>query len=190
MMRDKYRLTGIDSVQPEFSGYWVVPELLLAGPYPGSLDPAEHQKKIQTILNVGIRTFINLMHDDEKDHENRPFVPYDNLIQKYCPNANFMRFPITDLSVPTVAEMTTILNSIDSSLDNGNPVYVHCWGGVGRTGTVVGCWLLRHGLATPENYIDVMFSLRRHDRESGKRMSPETGIQQHFVREWLLSAQL
>ena len=23
-------------------------------------------------------------------------------------------------------------------------VYVHCWGGVGRTGTVVGCWLVRH----------------------------------------------
>ncbi len=23
---------------------------------------------------------------------------------------------------------------------------MHCWGGVGRTGTVVGCWLVRHGL--------------------------------------------
>ena len=24
-------------------------------------------------------------------------------------------------------------------------MYLHCWGGVGRTGTVVGCWLVRHG---------------------------------------------
>ena len=24
-------------------------------------------------------------------------------------------------------------------------VYVHCWGGIGRTGTTVGCWFVRHG---------------------------------------------
>ena len=30
------------------------------------------------------------------------------------------------------------------------PVYVHCWGGIGRTGTVVGCWLVRHGMTGDE----------------------------------------
>lgn len=24
-------------------------------------------------------------------------------------------------------------------------VYLHCWGGIGRTGTIVGCWLARNG---------------------------------------------
>jgi protein-tyrosine phosphatase len=189
MSGKEYRLAGVDSAPPPVSGYWVVPDLLLAGPYPGDHDPAEHQKKIQKILNAGVRTFVNLMRDDETDHENRPFAPYDDLIQQFCPEANFMRFPVTDLSVPTVGEMTAILNAIDNSLDNGNPVYIHCWGGVGRTGTVVGCWLLQHGLATPENYIDILFRLRRHDRERGQRMSPETGKQQRFVREWLSSAE-
>ena len=28
---------------------------------------------------------------------------------------------------------------------DGRKVYVHCWGGVGRTGTVVGCYLVRQG---------------------------------------------
>ncbi|MBA3406233.1 MAG: dual specificity protein phosphatase family protein [Gemmatimonadaceae bacterium] len=28
---------------------------------------------------------------------------------------------------------------------SGHSIYVHCWGGVGRTGTVVGCYIVRHG---------------------------------------------
>ena len=35
--------------------------------------------------------------------------------------------------------------AIDEAMSAGKAVYVHCWGGVGRTGTVVGCWLVRHG---------------------------------------------
>lgn len=33
------------------------------------------------------------------------------------------------------------------ALAAGQTVYVHCYGGIGRTGTVVGCWLVRHGLS-------------------------------------------
>ena len=41
--------------------------------------------------------------------------------------------------------MSDILDAIDAALRDGKTVYVHCWGGVGRTGTVIGCWLVRHG---------------------------------------------
>ena len=81
--------------------------------------------------------------------------------------------------------MTAILDAIDESLAAGKPTYIHCWGGVGRTGTVVGCWLLRHGLAEPSSVLDVLMRLRNQDQERGQRMSPETGEQQKFVRQWL-----
>ena len=42
--------------------------------------------------------------------------------------------------------MSRILDDVDAALADGRTVYVHCWGGIGRTGTVVGCWLMRHGL--------------------------------------------
>ena len=40
-----------------------------------------------------------------------------------------------------------ILDEIDGAILNGKTVYVHCLGGIGRTGTVVGCYLVRHGIA-------------------------------------------
>ncbi len=183
-MNRKYRLATVDSPPPPAAGYWVVPNLFLAGPYPGHYDLPEHKKKIRTMVDAGIRTFVNLMHEDEIDHECRTFRTYDKLIMEYSPTTTFVRFPIVDLSVPSAEEMTLILDAIDQSLEGKRPVYVHCWGGVGRTGTVVGCWLLRHGFATPKNYLDVLSGLRRQDRLRGQRMSPETGEQQRFVREW------
>jgi protein-tyrosine phosphatase len=81
--------------------------------------------------------------------------------------------------------MQTVLDTIDESLKAGRTVYIHCWGGVGRTGTVVGCWLLRHSLADPTNVLDILMKLRRQDRERGPRMSPETAEQQRFVKQWL-----
>ena len=59
----------------------------------------------------------------------------------------------------------------------------HCLGGIGRTGTVVGCYLLRHGLATRTNVFDIIEKLRINDPTSYIR-SPESEAQQHFVQNW------
>ena len=48
----------------------------------------------------------------------------------------------------------------------------HC---VAHTGTVIGGWLLRLGLAQPD---DVVGGLRRQDQERRRGMLPETAAQQ------------
>ena len=58
----------------------------------------------------------------------------------------YNRFAIIDRSIPMGEMMTTILDAIDKALIEGRNVYLHCWGGIGRTGTTVGCYLVRRGL--------------------------------------------
>ena len=53
------------------------------------------------------------------------------------------------------------------------------------TGTVVGCWLLRHKLATQDTVLATLDRLQQQDRERGHRQSPENDSQCRFVQEWL-----
>lgn len=173
---------------PTASSYWVVPGRFLAGAYPGAPDPQDHQRRVSDLLAAGVRVFVNLMEADESDHKGASFVPYEDIVRKLQPGASCLRFPIQDLSVPTIDEMTGILDAIDGCLAENQAVYVHCWGGVGRTGTVVACWTLRHGLASPDNVLHQLSHLRRQDRERGSRESPETFAQRQFVLGWPESA--
>ena len=165
--------------------YWVVPSRLLAGAYPGHPDPIEHQARIDALIAAGMRVFVNLMEANETNRNGQRFVSYDDIAAQRSPDATMRRHAICDLSIPTHNAMSDILDTIDAALANDMPVYVHCWGGVGRTGTVIGCWLLRHGLANSENVLKVLQQLRRQDAERCDRESPETDEQRMFVRQWL-----
>jgi len=179
-----YELAKPTVAAPTPWSYWVVQGRLLAGAYPGSPDPAEHRNKLQALLDVGVRTFINLMEENETNYQGRPFAPYDRLVEELCPEACCCRFAVADLSIPSVEQMKSILEAFDQSLDADRPIYVHCWGGVGRTGTVVGCWLLRHGLTTHDTVLRGLQQLRQQDQERGYRESPETPEQRRFVQAW------
>lgn len=169
------------------SSYWVIPGLFLAGEYPGAKNPAEANEKIKSLFDAGIRHFVNLMEPDETDHNGKPFKPYDNILTDPTkPDWNktsFIRFPIRDLGITSPSQMAEILNSIDEAISCHKPVYIHCWGGVGRTGTVVGCFLIRHGLANSDNVLDVIRQLRKDDLKS-HRASPETKDQIEFIKSW------
>ena len=55
--------------------------------------------------------------------------------------AGHQRFAIRNFGVLSGAMMRTTLVAIYVAMAAGAPVYLHCWGGVGRTGTVAGCLL-------------------------------------------------
>jgi protein-tyrosine phosphatase len=185
-MQTTFTLAGHDSTPPAPWSYWVVEGLLLAGAFPGLPDPTGHRQKIKTLVDAGIRTIINLMEESEVDHQGRPFAAYEQIATRLAGPGKIdcCRYSIPNVSVPPPQLMSEILDHIDRSVADGRPVYVHCWGGVGRTGTVIGCWLLRHGLATRESVLPTLAQLRQQDTERGHRVSPETDAQRHFVRNW------
>jgi hypothetical protein len=168
--------------------YWVIPGKLLAGCYPGAKDPRDATAKLTALIDSGIRHVINLMEPDERDSSGHLFVPYDAVMESIAArmkvSVTFDQLSIKDLSIPSEHHMTRILNQIDLCIKHGKPVYVHCWGGIGRTGTVVGCYLVRHGLASGKNVLAMIRDLRK-DTEDSDRRSPETGEQREMVMEWM-----
>lgn len=79
--------------------------------------------------------------------------------------------PIRDFSVPEREELRRILNTIDDALAYGRTVFVHCRGGIGRTGTVLGAWLRRHGHSAEEAFAAL----------EGR---PETEEQRELIQSW------
>lgn len=174
--------------QPPFSqSYWVAPGKLLAGCYPGAPHDGEMTEKLRNLVALNVSTVVNLMEPDEVDHFGRPFISYDTELKALAAEKGrdmvIIRLPIRDLGIPDKGHMRRILDAIDRSVDQGGVVYLHCWGGRGRTGTVVGCYLIRHGLVDKENVLSMITRLRSKGRNvTGS--SPETSDQRAMVLSW------
>ena len=153
--------------------YWVVPGRLLAGEYPRTLVEETSKDRLKRLEGAGIGAFIDLTEAHE-------LIPYAGLLEK----ASHQRFPIRDVSVPVLRELTlAILDSIDAHLANGTGVYVHCWGGIGRTGVIIGCWLARHGQGG-QAALERLRQLWLQCPKSARRRSPETPAQERYITDW------
>ncbi len=167
--------------------YWVEPGRLLAGCYPGDPHPSEQNRKLAGLRAAGVQCVISLMEANETGHGGAPFLPYHHEFKRLAAEAGgqvrCLRHPIPDISAPAADEMVEVLDTIDLALDAGQTVYVHCWGGRGRTGTVVGCWLARHGRATGAAALQRVQELRAED-PTATQPSPETSAQRRLVVQW------
>ena len=165
--------------------YWVLDGKFLAGAFAGQHDPIAHEARLKALFNAGLRTFVNLMEEDEKNNVGMPFVRYDEQLHQIATKTNerveCLTLPIVDGHVTTHEHMNEILDAIDGSLKNDRPVYLHCFGGMGRTGTVVCCWLLRHGYATTSNVFEMLNDLRQADLARASWPAPENETQRAFV---------
>ncbi len=121
--------------------YWVDQHRLLAGEYPRNRDEASSPAKLDALIQAGVRAFIDLTEATEG------LKPYSHLLQPYeATGVSYQRFSLRDGSVPeSTVQVRQILDVIDAHIHQQRLVYVHCWGGVGRTGVIIGCWLARHG---------------------------------------------
>jgi protein-tyrosine phosphatase len=168
--------------RPIPNSYWATPQLL-ACEYPGAPTPAEAIPKLDALLAAGIRDFYDLT-------EARELVPYEALLRERAAHAgldpgavHYQRFPVRDLDLPTPERLTEVLAALAASEAAGRRAAVHCWGGIGRTGTVVGCYLVQqHGLSGPEALAFIAQEWQAVAKRNRAPRSPETDAQIAFVR--------
>jgi hypothetical protein len=167
--------------RPIVESYWVKPGTFLAGEYPGQFDQEHTRKRIDALIEAGFDTFVDLTRSNET-------TPYLRVLQEQCQaygvDVEHHRFAIGDFGLPTPELMKSILDKIDESLEAGRRVYLHCWGGIGRTGTVVGCYLVRHGKSGTDALKQLAEWWRAVPKSRIHPQSPETDEQIEFIRTW------
>lgn len=136
---------------PTFTSNFVTDNICMGGyPY-NKLD-------IDKLINAGINTFVCLNGDDKK-----LFYKYEDDLPK---NIYYINEPIQDMNITTDEKIMSLCQNIIHQIKvKGKKIYVHCAGGHGRTGTVVGCLLyLLYNLSFEQILNYLQFT---HDQRDG-----------------------
>ncbi len=109
---------------------------LFAGEYPGALAHGPAIERLIELTGLGIHSYIDLTDDQDRARGLLAYDPHFDAVEA----ATGIRpvrfsFAIPDMGIPAAPTvMRGALDTIRDELDAGRTCYVHCWGGIGRTG--------------------------------------------------------
>lgn len=152
-----------------------VAEGFFVGPHPGRSHGATPGERLPFLRRNGVRCIIDLTNPADG-----LVMPHDEL-REALGDVVVHSFPITDMGVPSVPLMLAVLDCIDAALAQQQPIYLHCAAGIGRSGTVVACWLIRHGTA-PDAVLGRLATMR--GALHAQAPAPEAVVQRDFVQQW------
>lgn len=163
---------------------------LFAGEYPGNQNPNVADTRIRELVDRGIVTFIDLTSTADLSFGLLPYEPHlAGIDESGTLGLKRYSFEIPDMGIPAGPEvMRGVLDLIRSEIEAGRSCYVHCWGGIGRTGTAVACWLREQGLDADTALARVQSLYETHMDEAKRARypnSPQQPTQLRYVREWV-----
>lgn len=170
--------------KPIPESYWVLEGRLLAGEYPLAFsNPQANQLRLLSFLQQDFDTFVDLTMPGE----NQPYAEsLAALAAAQRKTALYRRFGIGDFGLPRPEQMRQILAFVEQRLAEGGKVYLHCFGGIGRTGTTVACYLVQQGRPPAEALRQLAEWWQQVPKSAHYPHSPETLEQEAFVLAWQL----
>lgn len=150
-----------------------VDERIYAGEYPATSNETLGRKELSRFVKFGITHFIDLTEKGE-------LSPYSQWLPNGC---IYKRFAVKDCGTPrSVQDVAALLEEMVAIINKNKnaKVYIHCRGGIGRTGTIVGCYyaMLLKNYTLANNLLQKQFS---ESPKSTFRQTPETLQQRQFI---------
>jgi predicted ATP-grasp superfamily ATP-dependent carboligase len=131
---------------------WVLPGKLAASGKPRPLQLAWLRSQVNSILDLTVS------------------VPMSERYVRYF-GGTYRNIPMMDHRPPSVMQLCDAVNFLSEQDAAGRRVLLHCRGGLGRTGTVLACYLLKKFHMTPEKAIQKVRAIRPGSIEPGQEHS-------------------
>lgn len=167
-----------DIFGPHDESNWVIPKKLIAGAFPGYTVDSENTESLIRLLNCGVNRFVCMQEEYDplaKESEWRGtgtmyrknlilrpyFADVERILQTKTDRptlktdvveAAFDHCPIKDGGIVADEIVFDLAKKLVDAIRNGDVIYLHCWGGHGRTGVMV-CLILHlmYGLNADES---------------------------------------
>ena len=155
-------MTKIGDVKRKLHGkIWKKPDnfsWLIEGKLAGSAIPTSTDE-VEWAIEQGVKSIVTVKEE-----------PLDDT---WIKDVNYLHVHSNDMGVPTFDDLKESVDFIHNRIEDNEPVMVHCLAGLGRTGTILACYLIKYEKMSAEDAI-------QHVREK------RHGSIQSFVQEELI----
>ena len=157
----KRKLHGMITGKPDnFS--WIIEEKLAGSAIPTS------KEEIDWVKQEGVKSIVTIREEPLED--------------EWIKDVNYLHVHSNDMGIPEFSDLVNSVDFIHQRITNEEPVMVHCLAGLGRTGTILACYLIKYENMSADDAVE---KVRRERHGSIQSFSQEEIIFrfEKFVRE-------